>query len=161
MCINLILQSVLFLKLLKWHISTCLDLFSQLNPCVKNGGFKNCRPQCTDLNKCSPKSVKVKTGWEQLKAGEQCCLPPVGERLCAAHGVGDDSGMLDWGVGELLPGWRQQDLLGAAGPGLLRWERTEWGDKQRGREVEIEKTKRKKHRSLSWDCKVTQDTVFL
>lgn len=23
-------------------------------------------------------------------------------------------------MGELLPGWRQQDLLGATGPGLLR-----------------------------------------
>lgn len=50
------------------------------------------------------------------------CLPPVGESLCAAHGVWDDGGVLDGGVGELLPRWRQQDLLGTAGPGLLQRE---------------------------------------
>ena len=46
--------------------------------------------------------------------------PPAGQRLRAAHWLGDDGGVLDRGVGELLPGWGQQDLLGAAGPGLLR-----------------------------------------
>lgn len=46
--------------------------------------------------------------------------PPVGEGLGAAHGVGDDGGVLHRGVGELLPGGRQEDLLGAGGPGLLQ-----------------------------------------
>lgn len=47
-------------------------------------------------------------------------LPPVGQRLRGAHGVGDDGGMLYRGVSELLPRWRQQDLLGTRGPGLLQ-----------------------------------------
>lgn len=51
---------------------------------------------------------------------EKTSSPPVCERLGAAHGVGDDGGVLDRGVGELLPGGGQQDLLGTAGPGLLQ-----------------------------------------
>lgn len=47
-------------------------------------------------------------------------LPPVGQGLRGAHGVGDDGGMLYRGMGELLPRWGQQDLLGTRGPGLLQ-----------------------------------------
>lgn len=47
-------------------------------------------------------------------------LPPVGQGLRGAHGVRDDGGVLYRGVGELLPCWGQQDLLGTGGPGLLQ-----------------------------------------
>lgn len=47
-------------------------------------------------------------------------LPPVGQGLRCAHGVRDDGGVLYRGVGELLPCWGQQDLLGTRGPGLLQ-----------------------------------------
>lgn len=44
-------------------------------------------------------------------------------------------------MGELLPGWRQQDLLGAAGPGLLRDKNTERGINKEG-ERKIEEKRR-------------------
>lgn len=56
--------------------------------------------------------------------------------------------MLDRGVGELLPGWRQQDLLGATGPGLLEGGEHRAGGKQRrGEDVNIEgqRWERKEH----------------
>ncbi len=68
------------------------DLFIQLNPCVKKDSKTVGHNIQTSIN---VKSVKVKTGREQLKVRKQRCSPPVGERLRAAHGVGDDSGMLD------------------------------------------------------------------
>lgn len=40
-------------------------------------------------------------------------------------------------MGELLPGWRQQDLLGAAGPGLLKGGDHRAGEQQRRGEDEI------------------------
>lgn len=46
-------------------------------------------------------------------------IPPVGQGLRGAHRVRDDCGVLYRGVGELLPCWGQQDLLGTRGPGLL------------------------------------------
>lgn len=46
--------------------------------------------------------------------------PPVGQRLRAGHGVGDDGGVLHWSVCELLPCWRKENLLSTRRPGLLQ-----------------------------------------
>lgn len=42
-------------------------------------------------------------------------------------------------MGELLPGWRQQDLLGAAGPGLLQGVEHRAGGKQSRGEDKIDR----------------------
>lgn len=40
--------------------------------------------------------LSLKTGGRNpLTRIKQCCSPPVGKRLCAAHGVRDDSRVLD------------------------------------------------------------------
>ena len=49
-------------------------------------------------------------------------------------------------MGELLPGWRQQDLLGAAGPGLLRKDNTERGDGHKGGERTREGDWKRRHK---------------
>lgn len=60
-------------------------------------------------------------------------------------------------MGELLPGWRQQDLLGAARPGLLKKERKmSW---RVNKDLKVRKKETKKNSQLP--CNDMSKSLFI